>query len=1004
MKQFYLLLSCLLAVGTLSAQVYVDADATGAGDGTSWADAYTSLSDAIAAAPAGEQIWIADGTYTPPAESSFFIDKSLALVGGFNGTETMMDERDPAANVVILSGDVAGDDSPFDYNTNKTDNALHVVQVDSLITEGVIFDGLSIIRGRTQEYDEEEPDFTLYSGAGILAFSPIGVNNVSFTENYAGDGAAIDLEGAGTVGSSITNIFAEENVATHRGIVQIFATGNILVQGSTFQFNTTDRGSVYATGSVNVLIDNCTFDSNSTPGRAGGVGLISSFPVAITNSTFNNNVAANGGALYVATAAGRVRNPDELIIDNCTFSNNAAGNFGGAVLNLDYNWRITNTVFDGNTIDSGVSGGIHAQGDSLEMVFVNTTFNNNIAGFASNAQSGSGGAILLNNVGDGANDAVSVVFDSCTISNSVGLGFGGGIYAIDVELAIRNSTLTNNVVDARGGGVTAFNTNMTVENSLFEGNAANSGGGAINFEGDEGAVVSLVVDNSEFIVNTADDRTGGAINSFIGADVTINDSEFVGNTAGVGDELRSGGAIGITSSVLFGDGMGGTFTVSWPASLTINRSIFSQNAATGQAGAINTSNTTTAITNSLFENNNVLVADPAPDGLQGAGGAISFNFIDDATTVDMVNNTFYNNGGRIGQDISTFHVDSTGMLTSTMTLTNNAFVNELGTSYEPEPGDETSLNVVSGGGNYVYQDTSLTAYAVASDIIEDETEISDIFTDADEGNFEPTAMSPLVNSGVNVEGLTVDLNDHNRVGGIDIGAIEYRNTILDIVVASDVHNTLESLVVAAGLAETLDGNGPFTVFAPVDAAFAALDPDLVAAVSSDPDLLRTVLLYHVVAGAVPSSALTDGQVVPTVQGETITIELDGGNVFIRTAASQTDLAQVTTPDVPADNGIIHIIDAVLLPPTVGTEDITESGLDISLYPNPVSDLLRVNVTDPGVKQVDLRLFDLQGRLVRNMSLSSGTHDVDVRRLPAGNYFLELVVDKSQTYRAQIVKQ
>jgi uncharacterized surface protein with fasciclin (FAS1) repeats len=862
MKQFYLLLSCLLAVGTLSAQVYVDADATGAGDGTSWADAYTSLSDAIAGAAADDQVWIAAGTYVPPADSTFFIDKSLALLGGFAGTETMLDERDPAANVVTLSGDVAGDDDDFDFETNKADNALHVVFVDSLVADGVLFDGMTITKGRTQDFDSEEEDFTLYSGGGILTFSPIFVNNVTFTQNFAGDGAAIDMEDVGTAGSVLSNLTVEDNSAENFAIIQAFFTGNITLSNSTFERNSTgNRGCFYAGGCVNILVQGCTFDGNDTVNRGAGVAFVTSFPVVVRDCVFNNNVGDLGSALYLGTSSDREPMVGDATIINCQFTNNAGLRFGGAISNLEYGVNMDSCLFENNSVINATGGAWYNQSGQQVYNVSNTTFRGNSSGTADGSTSGFGGGIAFNQTGGTA--------------------------------TLENCIFEDNATLFRGGGIAAFEVNIDVINTLFEGNSAPQGGGGITIEGNEGVVYSANIMGSEFLVNSAPEREGGAINCFIGYDLLIEDTELIGNTAGNSDNVTSGGALDISPSVLFGDGEGGTFTVESPASLTINRSIFSQNAAQGQAGAINMSNTPMVVTNSLFENNNVLLADPGPTGLQGAGGAISFNFIDRETDVTLTNNTFYNNGGLIGQDISTFHIDSTGTLTSTFTLINNAFVNELGTSYVPEPGDTTLLNVVSGGGNYVYQDTSLTAFAVASDIIEDETDLDVIFTDAEEGNFEPTDMSPLANAGVAVEGLTVDLNNHNRVGTIDIGAVEFRNTILDIVVNSDVHTTLETLVIAAGLAATLDGNGPFTVFAPTDAAFLALDPALVAAVTADPDLLRTVLLYHVVAGEAPSSSLSDGQVIETVQGENITIEIDGGNVFVRTFASQTDLAQVT---------------------------------------------------------------------------------------------------------------
>ena len=125
-------------------------------------------------------------------------------------------------------------------------------------------------------------------------------------------------------------------------------------------------------------------------------------------------------------------------------------------------------------------------------------------------------------------------------------------------------------------------------------------------------------------------------------------------------------------------------------------------------------------------------------------------------------------------------------------------------------------------------------------------------------------------------------------------------------------NTLVAAVQAAGLVETLSGQGPFTVFAPTDEAFAAALESLGLTADellADTETLTSILTYHVVAGEVPSSQVVtmDGQSVPTVNGADITISVDGDTVKVNDAT-------VTAVDIPASNGVIHVIDSVLLPP------------------------------------------------------------------------------------------
>lgn len=133
-------------------------------------------------------------------------------------------------------------------------------------------------------------------------------------------------------------------------------------------------------------------------------------------------------------------------------------------------------------------------------------------------------------------------------------------------------------------------------------------------------------------------------------------------------------------------------------------------------------------------------------------------------------------------------------------------------------------------------------------------------------------------------------------------------TVVDIAVGSPDHSTLVAAVTAAGLAETLSGTGPFTVFAPTNAAFAALPAgtldDLLK--PENKAKLASILTFHVVAGAVKSTDLTDGMKAKTVNGEEVTINVKEGKVTVNGA-------NVTTADLVAGNGVVHVIDAVILP-------------------------------------------------------------------------------------------
>ncbi|BCX02225.1 MAG: hypothetical protein KatS3mg053_0163 [Candidatus Roseilinea sp.] len=135
--------------------------------------------------------------------------------------------------------------------------------------------------------------------------------------------------------------------------------------------------------------------------------------------------------------------------------------------------------------------------------------------------------------------------------------------------------------------------------------------------------------------------------------------------------------------------------------------------------------------------------------------------------------------------------------------------------------------------------------------------------------------------------------------------------IVDTALAAGTFNTLATALQAAGLVDTLKGAGPFTVFAPTDEAFAKLDQALLESLlkPENKDQLVAILTYHVVPGTVTAADVTKLTEAETVQGEKITIKVDGGNVMINDA-------KVVTADVMASNGVIHVIDTVILPPSV----------------------------------------------------------------------------------------
>jgi transforming growth factor-beta-induced protein len=146
--------------------------------------------------------------------------------------------------------------------------------------------------------------------------------------------------------------------------------------------------------------------------------------------------------------------------------------------------------------------------------------------------------------------------------------------------------------------------------------------------------------------------------------------------------------------------------------------------------------------------------------------------------------------------------------------------------------------------------------------------------------------------------------------------------IVDTAIAAGSFKTLVAAVQAAGLVEALKGEGPFTVFAPTDEAFAKLPAGTLDALLKDPQALGDILKYHVVAGKVMAADVVNLKEAPSLQGEPIAIKVEGGKVMVNDA-------NVVTTDIEASNGVIHVIDSVILPPSASAEapkDIVDTAI------------------------------------------------------------------------------
>jgi uncharacterized surface protein with fasciclin (FAS1) repeats len=217
-------------------------------------------------------------------------------------------------------------------------------------------------------------------------------------------------------------------------------------------------------------------------------------------------------------------------------------------------------------------------------------------------------------------------------------------------------------------------------------------------------------------------------------------------------------------------------------------------------------------------------------------------------------------------------------------------------------------------------------------------------------------------------------------------------TIVDVAVGAGNFSTLVAAVTAADLVETLSGTGPFTVFAPTDAAFAAIPLATITALLADIPALTDALLYHVVSGQALSTDLSNGQSIETLNTQNVTITISGTDVFVNDA-------QVIVADLLAQNGVVHVIDAVIF----GPDNVTENTiLSTSVYPNPASEVLNITLSNASSKTI-FEIVDLSGAIAQRGTLNTLTNSVDIKGLSAGAYALR-VIDGDSTSITTFIKK
>ncbi len=398
--------------------IYVNVNATGSNNSTSWNNAYTNLQTAIDAAVVSiNEIWVAGGTYKPNGTartSSFLMKSNLKIYGGFNGTETLREQRNPTANPTVLSGDLSGNDTSVitAAESSRQDNSYHVVSLMGNVRD-VYIDGFTISGGNAN-------GSTQTGGAGSTQYYHTRGGAIYLNPYMANDNTSIKLQ----------NCILEKNSGSDTGVFAAYFANSV------------------SNLSYNSIFENCIIRNNYSGTNAqflvnGASGYSWYGTATITNSLFHNNVSGSGpSCLYFSASfanSGTALGINANVI-NCTFSNNTGVN--GNVLRTDNgsNSYIRNSIIYGNGSTTPIN------------------------------PTGTGGSLLTNTISEGGqisgiNSNPLFNPDYTLQATSPAINAGNNMYVpgtVLVDLA-GNNRIVNITVD-----MGAYEYNATLNNSTFQ--------------------------------------------------------------------------------------------------------------------------------------------------------------------------------------------------------------------------------------------------------------------------------------------------------------------------------------------------------------------------------------------------------------------------------------------------------------------------------------------------------------------------------------------------------
>ncbi len=339
MKYFLLLITFLsFIIHTNAATIYVNTNATGNNNGTSWANAFTDLQTALSVAIYNDQIWVATGIYKPTTGTSqtvsFVMKNGVDLYGGFAGTETSVNDRNIEANPTTLSGDIgqAGE---------ELDNSEKIMRIQN-ITSNLVLDGFRIVNGHDEDSWNGE-------GAGIFMTNNTGgqitINNCVFFNNYAGrNGGAMHISDSYATFNNCDFLY---NASYNYGGGAVYASNGsdsyLFFYDCSFIGNTSRGGAAILFSEFELTIDRCFFSNNTD--TSGSIVSASYADVCnISNSIFVGNFVDDSDGAIISSGA------DVTNLINLTVCHNDPGSYTEAVTGgwYDSEFNIINCIIWGN--------------------------------------------------------------------------------------------------------------------------------------------------------------------------------------------------------------------------------------------------------------------------------------------------------------------------------------------------------------------------------------------------------------------------------------------------------------------------------------------------------------------------------------------------------------------------------------------------------------------------------------------------------------------------------